>query len=514
MRDIILNANAITDAKFPESFRNGSRRLAISLANNHLQSVTNITFRSLGNVTLTHLHLSNNNISDVPSGLFEDVSVIESLRLKNNPLTTSALKNVATGLTGRSLNDLDLSGVFRPGDDIQAVIASFEIIPLKTLKLRSNSISILTQNMFVKLNHLLELDLAQNKVLSSFYSTFNGLTNLLTLNLFDNSLQFVPKHLPSSLVTLYLNKNKIQTIKRNTFKSAPNLKRLILRDNQIRNLQQRAFSGLTNLQELDLAVNHIVQLPVKIFRPLQNLTFLDLRGNNLKYIYSKSPFESLVSLRVLHFEDNECSVLPKNVFKSMKSLTSLHLNGNNLSVILSGTKEVLLFEGLNKLEDIYIASNHLSTLPEYIFRHQTSLDILHMENNKISILNSKLFRFTKKLKSLDLSSNKIKVINKENVYYLKNLYYLYLNYNPFMCDCELLWFREWIDQTKISLPSKQSFRCFGPKEWNGKSLLEFDKNKINCTRVYVNKYIIAGAVIMSLIPFFIAFLAYKNRWQL
>ena len=85
--------------------------------------------------------------------------------------------------------------------------------------------------------------------------------------------------------------------------------------------------------------------------------------------------------------------------------------------------------------------------------------------------------------------------------------------NPFTCNCDLLWFREWIDSTSVALPDKESFTCNGPEEWRGKPLLEFTKDKINCT--FISVYAFVGSVAIAIfVSVMFGICIYKNRWRI
>ena len=96
-----------------------------------------------------------------------------------------------------------------------------------------------------------------------------------------------------------------------------------------------------------------------------------------------------------------------------------------------------------------------------------------------------------------------------------NLKVLNLTDNKFICNCQLLWFRDWIDRTTVDLPGEESYMCDGSERWKGKPLLEFTRDKIDCSSQYISKYaiggIIVGAVVITALS---GILVYRNRWRL
>ena len=159
--------------------------------------------------------------------------------------------------------------------------------------------------------------------------------------------------------------------------------------------------------------------------------------------------------------------------------------------------------------------NNIRVLPESIFRDQVSLKTLKIGENKLSGWGHNLFKFTKNLRTLDISHNQIGLLREEDLQHLQNLTKLVLNDNPFACTGDLLWFRGWVTTTKVPLTKLESYKCFSPKQWRDKPLLEFTEDKIQCTFNSNTKYEIVGSVSATLFSsLVIGTLIYRNRWRL
>ena len=143
-----------------------------------------------------------------------------------------------------------------------------------------------------------------------------------------------------------------------------------------------------------------------------------------------------------------------------------------------------------------------------------------MDNNQLSGWAPNTFKFTKNLAKLDISYNLIRVLIERNLYDLNNLQEMNLTGNPFICNCDLLWFREWMNSTAVLLPDKESYICYGPEDWQGLPVLRFTKDKSNCSSsitkyVFVSKYAILGSVSAALFVSVISgIFEYRNRWRL
>ena len=511
---VIMEGNGIVDATFPSSYQNCSRKTSIGLSNNAIKALTNSTFKALANSSLSKLYLSRNAIKSVEAGTFADLSSILSLKLGSNPLDSVSLKTAVAGLAGKNVNSLDISGIALAGVLMEDTFSLLKNTTLGSLIMRFNTIKLLRDNTFSQLKSLLMLDLSGSQINEARDKAFYGLEQLSTLKLNDNRFVAIPKQLPASLRFLYLDGNQIRTIPSNVFSNLAQLQELRLTDNSILTLESGAFNGLVNLKTLKLYNNNINTLPGTVFSPFVRLISLDLGKNNLYTIQTaKDRFSSLVSLQYLNIADNQCAFVQSDIFKPLRSLKYLHLEGNSLGEVIAEDHGGQLFEGLKNLDQLYIMNNNLESLPDPILKDQLSLSVLNVSHNKLSSWGANLFKSTQKLSTLDLSFNLITTIKQENLQDLENLRYLNLTGSPFSCNCDLRWFRDWINQTKTVVSNNASYTCNGPKEWSGKPLLEFSRNKINC--LFFSKYAIIGAVLGGLlISLLSGVLVYKNRWRL
>ena len=516
LNELHLFTNNIVGATFPNSYRNGSKTLLINLSENKIQALGNETFLALTGVTVTGLTLTNNNISTIAAGTFTPLSTLESLKLGSNPLAISAIKNVALDLEQKSLAFLDLSGVFASEKEFYEGMSFFKNTTITTLELCRNSISYLANGVFKEFKNVRVLHLSKNELFEVSTQVFADLHDLVEVGLDNNMFTVFPRQLPKSLTNLNLAGNRITTIRTNDMKDLQNLNRLSIRKNQIGRLEKGAFNGLERLDTLYLSNNQIGVLSGFVFQPLKSLTHLFLNDNNLHQIFQVL-FDPMKSLRRLDLSGNGCcDRMQGTTFASMTSLRYLHLERNNLSGYIASKDADLLFKGLSELKEIHLSTNNIQRISDSLFKDQVALEILKLDNNPITGWGPNLFKHTANMTKLDMSHNKIGVLYANNLADLDNLDELNLANNPFVCGCDLLWFREWIDRTAVSLPGKKSYKCASPKQWGGKPLLEFTKDKINCTFVATEYAIaiiasISTALIISLLS---GFFVYRNRWRI
>ena len=514
LNQIIIEGNKIANATFPPSFMNCSRKTSIILSNNAINTLTSSTFQSLANSSLSKLYLSRNNITSVEAGTFAGLSSIVSLKLGLNPLDSLSLKTAVAGLEGKNVNSLDISGIALAGVLMEDTFSLLKNTTLASLIMRFNAIKLLRDNTFSQLKSLLMLDLSSSQINEARDKAFYGLEQLSTLKLNDNRFVSIPKNLPPSLHFLYLNGNRFKTISENIFSNLNQIEYLRMDGNRILTLENGAFNGLVNLKVLELYNNNIHILPGTIFSTLVSLNSLDLSNNNLHSIQTaKDRFSSLVSLQYLNLADNQCTFVQSDIFNPLKALKYLHLEGNSLGERILDDHNGQLFEGLRKLEHLYIMNNNIEALPDLILKDLLSLTILNASVNKLSAWEPDLFKTTQNLSTLDLSFNLITSVKDKHMQSLGNLRYLNLTRNPFSCNCDLRWFRDWISKTQTVVSNNDSYTCYEPRQWSGKLLLEFNRNKINC--LFFSMYAIIGATLGGLsISFLSCALVYKNRWRL
>ena len=515
LQSLTLEANKITNATFPEEYRNNPSLGSVVLSNNNIQFLDNYTFQYLGQSNLRKLELTRNKINQISNGAFSPLRKIQSLKLGHNPLKADALAVGLAGLEDAPLVSLNIANLTLGGSLPSTTFQLLQETQLNTLVMSNNKIDKIPPNGFSYLKTLATLDISKSGIFEISDTAFDGMDSLYNLLLNDNNLERVPQNLPSSLQYLYLNGNKIKTLENNAFGKLTILKKLYLGANSISKLYENAFSSLSNLQILHLQKNLIGTLPGSIFMPLVNLHSLELNKNQLTTIQSStgSLFESLTSLTYLSLADNDCSHIPITLFNRLQSLMTLRLENNQLGNIIAGDKNGQFFSGLQRLQALHLVNNRISTIPDPLFKDLVSLKVLNLTGNFISGWGPHLFAKTSMLQTLDISKNYVSLVNTTSVKDFRSLAYLNLSGNPFACTCDLRWFRDWINTTTTDITNVEHYRCNSPKEWKGKHLLTFDRRKINCLFFTLPVLLVSVGTGIAVIGLII-FLVYYKRWTL
>lgn len=298
------------------------------------------------NVSIVTLDLSHNQINEIESGAFADLSKLTELDLSHNRLTSDVLTPQV--FQGRY-------------DDVKY----YPLVSLKVLKLKANDIHMLDADVFEHMSVLEELDLSENPMMvidSGTEIAISGIANLKKLNLADTKLRKLPEHIfhaPRSLIEVNLAGNLFQTIP-DSLIFAINLETLILDENPIARIGSKASKfpvlskmkvlSISNMQDLERIENHGLS-------NLENLEQLNCTDNpKLNFIHegalsrpgrdepSDTEWPDLKKVRRM-------SGKLKNFFNFEKSF-QLFLSNNNLSILESD-----MLSRWDNVEEIDLSNN-------------------------------------------------------------------------------------------------------------------------------------------------------------
>ena len=189
----------------------------------------------------------------------------------------------AAGICGRTEEVRDaLVALIHGVSDCAAVTAADLAAITGTLKLSSQSISVLAAGDFAGLTGLKTLNLFNNKLTMLPGGVFAGLTSLTELNLDRNKLTMLPGGVfagLTSLEVLYLNNNDLTALPEDVFDGLTLLDLLYLNNNDLTALAEDVFDGLTLLDLLYLNNNGLIALPDGVFEGMTSLKALRLADN-------------------------------------------------------------------------------------------------------------------------------------------------------------------------------------------------------------------------------------------
>lgn len=259
-----------------------SRAHYLYLQNNYISEVTAEPFQNATEVRW--VNLANNRIHRIDKQVFEKIPALLYLYAQKNQLN-----EVPSGLPAS----------------------------LEQLRLARNRITKIPAGAFNKLANLTLLDLYNNQLSDSDIgkNTFKDLKSLMQLNLARNTLRKMPAGVPSSLIQLFLDKNRIDDIPKDYFEGFTHLAFVRLNYNQLSDKGvPKAVFNVSTLLDLQLAHNQLASVP--LFNG--HLEHLHLNHNSIESINGTQlcPYS-------LHADLSDHSVVPR--------LRYLRLDGNHLS---------------------------------------------------------------------------------------------------------------------------------------------------------------------------------------
>ncbi|XP_063411716.1 toll-like receptor 4 [Mytilus trossulus] len=276
-------------------------------------------------------------------------------------------------------------------------------VPSYVIKLimKHNLIDEIHNGIFSNNTILTELDLSDNRIHTLTEMSFNGLQNLLKLNLQHN----------------HLSKGN-NSIGAKTFSYLKKLKYLNLKNNFVKNYQPD-LSQLVSLESLHIDfLSNGISLMSKQYSKLKNLAMLDLSGSSGKCslpILNNESFQFIPQVKHLDISTCKIQQIHKGTLTAMKNMTYLDVSYNTC-IKFEGLKNItsdLRFSNINilkinclhKISDLttVLKASHIKSL------QNTSLQYVFADGNRVqSIEKYTLTYFPKSLKFLSVRQNPLK----------------------------------------------------------------------------------------------------------
>ncbi|XP_034110227.1 insulin-like growth factor-binding protein complex acid labile subunit [Drosophila albomicans] len=249
---------------------------------------------------LRYLELQRNKLTDFN---LNNCPRLEHLDLYGNQLTEFQITPPAEGFNSSTKKQFPLRLLNLSFNKINVLRENhFELLGnLKILKLSGNRITTLKSAHLSGLTSLRHLLLASNYKIELQEHTFEGLEQLVTLDLSYIGLENLDPHLFGYK----------QVDKQGLYEYLPmaHMRQLRLVGNKLQHLDPRAFEKLPFLDTLVLASNAFRVLPAGPFAPIRSLRILFVRYNQLTKI-SRDLLEALSNITTLCIDNNQLSSLP------------------------------------------------------------------------------------------------------------------------------------------------------------------------------------------------------------
>ncbi|XP_034567660.1 leucine-rich repeat-containing protein 24-like isoform X2 [Notolabrus celidotus] len=163
----------------------------------------------------------------------------------------------------------------------------------------------------------------------------------LTVECGSTGLKDIPKHIPPSTQTVFLQDNVIGQIRRQDLPLLRHLHYLYLQNNTISAVEPGSFQNQGQLLELALNGNRIHLVTADMFQGLEHLRILYLAGNDITRLLDYT-FRGLQRLQELHLQHNSIELLADQALVGLSSLALLDLSRNNLHTIGPATLRPLV----------------------------------------------------------------------------------------------------------------------------------------------------------------------------
>ena len=303
--------------------------------------------------------------------------------IKNKLISNISNSNVKILLLSLSVRNLSIN---------ECKVKSIEkglfnlMFQLNALSLAKNEIQSIEKDSFLFQTletHLFELYLTENKLNKIRSGAFNGLYRLQII---------------------FLDKNQIEEIEKNSFETLNDLRQLNIQSNKIKIIKNEIFFERTNLEILFLYNNNIESIESIPFNTLRALKKLHLFSNKLKTIKFGN-FIHLQNLKELKLDKNEIGSFDANTFIGLEKLSFLDLSANKIRRLVNGA-----FHGLINVERFYLHLNDIDQIEMNAFTDLVNLDFLNLDSNQISTLTN--VQFNLKLDKLSIRFNMLSNLNK------------------------------------------------------------------------------------------------------
>ncbi|KAI0217536.1 hypothetical protein LSAT2_030694 [Lamellibrachia satsuma] len=458
-----------------------------------MMSLNNDTFRHLRHSPIVVLDMSTCSLRTISNGAFRLMRSLSVLSLDNNPLNSSVLHDALYGLQGAPLSELRLSNA-KLRDFSTTSFDGLNDSDITTVVLKASHIAVIKRGVFRNLQKVTKLDLSANNISVIEDHSFEDLVRL--------------SH-------LILDKNEIVVIRSaEQLSISSGLSWLSMKGNSIKKISQKSLLGYSNLTTLCMSCNNIRSISANAFVPTPNLRSLDLSGNKIPN-FRPGTFDSLPDLRELNLYSNVILIHDPSLFQRLHQLTYLDFTENTLLGRDPAIFQSLL-QNLSSLEIIHLKRCGIEALPEGMFLNTTRLRTLDLRSNIIKSWNTDVFARLHHLQILNLARNQVVSVNVASFSHLTSLRQLDLSLNPFACNCDLMWFVEYVQNNNIflnNIEGASSYTCASPESLHGVPVLRAELSPEVCVS-HTDLVVTLSTAAVIAVSAIVFTLVYRGRWYI
>ncbi len=365
----------------------------LDLSHNSLMSMPNL---DVVKPTLKSLIINNNNIVNMDSHTFQGFQKLSRLEMSNNKFRH--FPNCSYVSYTLKILNLNFNRITQISETDLEDLRVLEDLSIGQTSLVNLSLPLLTK--------LITLDLEKSKIQHIYqHDFFTTVPNLQHLSLKNTKAEQIPNLNPlnKTIQYLHLEDNSIATISLDNFPDFAQLHTVNLSCNRLSSIHNVTLRA-KQLQILLVTNNLITDISQENFIGLNVLNTLSLGNNLLTYF---PDFTSAKNLSIINLNDNNIIEYVKSHLLGITKLTLLNMNSNNLMIFPN-------VSGFVHLKELCVDSNNITHVPGYYLEHTKALTDLSVSNNRLVDFPD-IRNVLSTLVMLDVSYNEISTFNISHI---------------------------------------------------------------------------------------------------
>lgn len=210
----------------------------------------------------------------------------------------------------------------------------------------------------------------------------------------------------------------------------------------------------------------------------KNIVTLDISSNSFPVLANQS-FISYNFINHLYLKNNSIHTIESRAFRMLNYITLLDLSHNNLLHIPSASLELIA----RSLTQLFLSGNNINVVPAGAFNNFSSLQLLDLTGNRIHRVDYTAFKDLSAMLEFKISHNNLAFLPPDAFdAFPGHINKVQLYENKWICDCNLRWLRQWLNNTRESVWDTPGYRiiCDSPTIVSKKPLDSLSMDELAC----------------------------------